>query len=65
MALDPSILSQFTRTERYYRLNRRCLITDFAKYHADEAGAYFLLDALVLQEIRLSDFFLHQLNIIS
>ena len=42
MAIDPSMLSQFKGTERYYRLNRRCLITDGAKYLADEAGAYWL-----------------------
>jgi hypothetical protein len=45
MAFDPATLAQFTGTEHYYRLNRRCLITDGAKYLADEAGAYWLLDA--------------------
>jgi hypothetical protein len=37
MALDPSKLSHFTATEHYYRLNRRCHITDSAKYLAHEA----------------------------
>jgi hypothetical protein len=59
MAFDPSILSQFTGTEHYYRLNRRCLITDGAKYLADEAGAYWLLDtaASYLLELGTSDWF--------
>ena len=37
---DPTTLAQFTGTERYYRLNRLCLITDGAKYLADTACAY-------------------------
>ena len=59
MALDPLMLSQFTGTEHYYRLNRRCLITDGAKYLADEAGAYWLLDAAAsyLLELGTSDWF--------
>ncbi len=59
MAFDPSMLSQFTGTERYYRLNRRCLITDGAKYLADEGGAYWLLDAAAsyLLELGTSDWF--------
>lgn len=59
MALDPSILSQFTGTAHYYRMNRRCLITDGAKYLADEAGAYWLLDAAAsyLLELGTSDWF--------
>lgn len=59
MALDPSMLSQFTGTEHYYRLNRRCLITDGAKYLADEAGAYWLLDAAAsyILELCTSDWF--------
>lgn len=60
MAFDPSMLSQFTGTEHYYRLNRRCLITDGAKYLADEAGAYWLLDAAAsyLLELGTSDWFM-------
>lgn len=59
MAFDPSMLSQFTGTEHYYRLNRRCLITDGAKYIADESGAYWLLDAAAsyLLELGTSDWF--------
>lgn len=59
MPFDPSILGQFTGTGLYYRLNRRCLITDGAKYFADEAGAYWLLDAAAsyLLELGTSDWF--------
>ena len=59
MAFDPSMLSQFTGTERHYRLNRRCLITDGARYLADQAGAYWLLDAAAsyLLELGTSDWF--------
>lgn len=59
MAFDPPMLSHFTGTEHYYRLNRRCLITDGAKYLADEAGAYWLLDAAAsyLLELGTSDWF--------
>lgn len=59
MAFDPSMLSQFTRTEHYYQLNRRCLITDGAKYLASEAGAYWLLDAAAsyLMQLGTADWF--------
>jgi len=59
MAFDPLMLSQFTGTEHYYRLNRRCLFTDGAKYLADQARAYWLLDAAAsyLLEIGTADWF--------
>jgi hypothetical protein len=59
MAFDPSMPSHFTGTKHYYRMNRRCLITDGAKYLADEAGAYWLLDAAApyLLELGTSDWF--------
>ena len=48
--LNKSDLTQFTGTEQYYRhgLNRRVLFTDGAKYVADTAGAYWLLDEIAL-----------------
>ena len=60
MAFNPSVLSQFIGTEHYYRLNRRCFITDGAKYLADHAGAYWLLDAAAsyLIELGTSDWFI-------
>lgn len=48
--LDQSELRQFTGTEHWYRhpLNRRVLYTDGAKYIAEQAGAYWLLDEIAL-----------------
>ncbi len=56
---NPADLAHFTGTERYYRLNRKCLITDGAKYLADTAEAYWLLDAAAsyLIELGTSDWF--------
>ncbi len=42
---DLTELTLFTGTERNYRLNRKCFITDGAKYLADSAEAYWLSDA--------------------
>jgi hypothetical protein len=39
-------LPQFTGTERYYRLYPGLLLTDGARYLADEAEAYWLLDVI-------------------
>ena len=52
-------LTQFTGTERYYRLNRKCVITDGAKYLAEVVGAYWLLDAAAsyLLELGIDDWF--------
>jgi hypothetical protein len=43
-------LLQFTGTGQWYRhsLNRKVLFTDGAKYVADTAGAYWLLDEIAL-----------------
>ena len=43
-------LMQFTGTEQWYRhaINRKVLFTDGAKYVADTAGAYWLLDEIAL-----------------
>ena len=56
---DPTTLAQFTGTEHYYRLNRKCLITDGAKYLAETAGAYWLLEvaASYLLELGTADWF--------
>lgn len=52
-------LAQFTGTAHYYRLNRLCVITDGAKYLAEAAGAYWLLDtaASYLIELGTADWF--------
>jgi hypothetical protein len=48
--LTPADLAQFTGTEHWYRhaINRKVLFTDGAKYMADKAGAYWLLDEIAL-----------------
>jgi len=56
---NPAVLAHFTDTERYYRLNRKYLIADGAKYLADSAEAYWLLDAAAsyLFELGTDDWF--------
>jgi hypothetical protein len=46
--LSEELLRQFTGTEDWHRfgINRKVLCTDVAKYVADEAGAYWLFDAI-------------------
>jgi hypothetical protein len=50
--LDPNILSQFSGSEHWYRhgLVPSITFTDGAKYVADEAGAYWLLDEIALAQ---------------
>jgi hypothetical protein len=56
---DSAQLTLFTGTDRYYRLNRLCVITDGVKYMADVAGAYWLVDAAAsyLLELGTADWF--------
>lgn len=56
---DPAELATFTGTERYYRLNRLCLLTDGTKYLAEAAGAFWLMDAAAsyLIELGTNDWF--------
>jgi hypothetical protein len=46
-------LHQFTGTEEWYRhpLNQNVLFTEGAKYVADQAGAYWLLDEIALAQL--------------
>ena len=48
--LNKSDLAQFTGSETWYRhgINRAVLFTDGAKYVADQAGAYWLLDEIAI-----------------
>lgn len=48
--LRVSDLTQFTGTEQWYRhgINRAVVFTDGAKYVADTAGAYWLLDEIAV-----------------
>ena len=56
---DQSTLTQFTGTERYYRISRRHLLTDGSKYLADHAECYWMMDAIAshLSEIGTADWF--------
>jgi len=53
-SLTPDELAQFTGTERRYRhaINHNVLFTDGAKYVADTAAAYWLLDEIALIQPR-------------
>jgi hypothetical protein len=48
--LNKAELKKFTGSEHWYRhaINRRVLFTDGAKYVADTAGAYWLLDEIAI-----------------
>ena len=50
--LTEAQLNQFTRSEQWYRhgLVRSILFTDGAKYLADKAGAYWLLDEIAFAQ---------------
>jgi hypothetical protein len=51
-SLDPDVMSQFTGSEHWYRhgLVPSITFTDGAKYVADTAGAYWLLDEIALAQ---------------
>ncbi len=53
ISLTKSDLRQFTGTEYWYRhaLMRSILYTDGAKYVADKAGAYWLLDEIAFAQM--------------
>ena len=52
-AIDKETLRQFTGTEYWYRhgLVRNVLYTDGAKYVAENAGAYWLLDEIAFSQM--------------
>ena len=56
---DPTQLSYFTGTEKYYRISRRHLLTDGTKYLAERAGCFWMMDAIAshLSEIGTADWF--------
>ena len=56
---DPTQLSYFTGTEKYYRISRRHLLTDGTKYLAEEAECFWMMDAIAshLCEIGTDDWF--------
>ena len=46
-------LSQFTGTERYYKITSHHLLTDGTKYLAEQAKCYWLMDAIASHLPRL------------
>ena len=56
---DSSKLTEFTGTERYYRISRRHLLTDGTKYLAEQAECFWMMDAIAshLTEIGTADWF--------
>ena len=56
---DSATLSQFTGTERYYRISRRHLLTDGTKYLAEQAECFWMMDAIAshLMKIGTADWF--------
>ncbi|MEI6807003.1 MAG: DUF6876 family protein [Myxococcaceae bacterium] len=56
---DPTQLSYFTGTEKYYSISRRHLLTDGTKYLAEKAECFWLMDAIAshLSEIGTEDWF--------
>lgn len=59
MSFDAGQLTQFTGTEKYYRISRNHLLTDGTKYVAETAGAFWLMDAVAshLSELGTDDWF--------
>lgn len=45
-AFDATQLNNFIGTEKYYRINPCAVLTDGTKYLAEEAGAFWLMDAI-------------------
>ena len=58
-SFDAGQLAQFTGTQRYYRIGRRQLLTDGTRYLAENAGCFWMMDAIAshLSEIGTQDWF--------
>jgi hypothetical protein len=56
---DPALLNRFIGSQHYYRLNRKCLLTDGTHYLAETVGAFWLMDAAAsyLLELGTDDWF--------
>ena len=56
---DPSQLSNFTGSVRYYRITNKHILTEGAKYLAQEAECFWMMDAIAshLNEIGTVDWF--------
>jgi hypothetical protein len=59
LGLDNLTLTQFTGTGAYYRISRRHLLTDGAKYLAEKGACFWMMDAIAshLCEIGTEDWF--------
>jgi hypothetical protein len=56
---DQASLTQFTGTERYYRISRKHLLTDGTKFLTEQAECFWMMDAIAshLMEIGTVDWF--------
>ena len=56
---DPTQLSHFSGTEKYYRISRTHLLTEGTKYLAEQAACFWLMDAIAshLTEIGTEEWF--------
>ena len=59
LGLDSGALTQFTGTEKHYRISRRHLLTDGTRYLAEKAACFWMMDAVAshLSEIGTKDWF--------
>ena len=51
---DPTQMSYFTGTEKYYRISRRHLLTDGTNYLAEKAGCFWMMVRLPATLARLA-----------
>ena len=58
-SFDPSELDQFIGTTGYHRVSRTAVLTDGARYLAERAHCYWLMDVIVsyLVELDIQDWF--------
>ncbi len=62
---NPAELKQFTGSQEWFRhtLNRSVLFTEGAKWVADKAGSYWLLDEIVLAQMHVRAVKTHQFQV--
>ena len=58
-AWDPALLTQFTGTQRYYRISPQHVLTDGTHYLCQAGGCFWIMDAIAshLSEIGTDDWF--------
>ena len=52
---DPTQLSYFTGTRKYYRISSRHLLTDGTKYLAEKGACFWMMDAIASHLCEMSD----------